>query len=89
MHRREEGDFASNLDPSMCDERGIWLGIRAEGLDTAEVIQLAVFLVDDRPGAQVDGKGEGDDEPHRAVEYSDAEVVPGQCDPAPELYNEY
>jgi hypothetical protein len=48
-----------------------------------------VLLVDDGPGAQVDGKGEGDDEPHRAVEDSDAEVVPRQCDPAPELYNEY
>jgi hypothetical protein len=48
-----------------------------------------VFLVDDGPGAQVDGEGEGDDEPHRAIEDGDAEVVPGQCDPAPELCNEY
>jgi len=89
VHRREARDFAGNLDPGVCDERGIGLGIRAEGLDTAEVTQLAVFLIDDGPGAQVDGKDEGDDEPHRAVEESDAEIVPGQCDPAPELYNEY
>lgn len=89
MHWREAGDFAGNLDPGVCDERAIGLGVRAEGLDTAEVTQLAVLLVDDGPGAQVDGKGEGDDEPHRAVEDSDAEVVPRQCDPAPELYNEY
>lgn len=88
MHWRDAGDFAGNLDPGVCDKRGIGLVVRAEGLDTAEVTQLAVFLVDGGPGAQVDGEGEEDDKPHRAVEDGDAEEVPGQCDPAPELYNE-
>ena len=77
------GDFTGHLDTSLIDERGIGSCVGIERVDAAQRSEFSSFLIDDCPGAEVNGEGEADDEPDGAVEDCDAEQVPWYGDPAP------
>ena len=77
------GDFTGHLDTSWIEERGIGGRVCIERVEGAQRFEFSSFLIDDCPGAEVNGEGEGDDEPGGAVEDCDAEHVPWHGDPAP------
>lgn len=70
-----------DCDVDGCGDVHPWVFV--EGVE--ETFELVAAAVDDEAGADVDCEGEDDGDPDDAVEEGDAEEVPSDIDPAPEL----